>query len=167
MLGENVFLVVRGTCPVATRNGTGLRTRLRSLGIGGEGRVIRHVGVTEDCKSLSRGSRCRSTGSRRTFIRNHVAALRGVVHFTRVVRIRGISASVISLKHGIAFIRLPSNSRRACVVINDTRTSPLRNGVSGSSPVTGTLLNGRVNRRIIVNAPNNSVGIGVIEIRRT
>lgn len=163
-VGKIVRVTRRGDCPVATRNGRGLRRRLRGLHLMQHPRMVGQVGVTHDCNSLSRGSRCRSTGSRRSFIRDQVSRVRRVLRCSIVVSGGSITTSRMSVNHRMAFGRLPSRRPRACRVINRSRSSPLGNGVSGRSPVTGNLVNRGINRRIRVRVPGNAVGIGVLRI---
>lgn len=154
------------TVPVALHNTRGLHRRLSFLGSIHHPRVVTTVTRTHRRNSLGRGTRCRTTHRRRNFYRNHVGSVRTGLSGTRIVSIAGVPGGKhIVFNTAMAILGLSSSRRRACHVINSSRTSFGRGLVSMGSPVTHNLVNGRRSSIIIVGAPNNRMRFRMVGIR--
>lgn len=165
VLGKDGIVVRRGGGLLACTKLGGLRRRLRSLGMMGEGRMTRGVGRTERRNSLSRGTRCSTTGSRRESVRTHVRRVRGVLGGTRIIMRSRMSLSGVDIKYGIGMRSFRFRRSVRLGVMNSARTGDLRNGVSGRSPMKGTLVNTRANSMMRMRVPTKVVGCGILRVR--
>ncbi len=165
-VGRNNVFGVTGAVGVARSNLLGLGSRLRCLGARNHASVTRGVGMTHKCNSLSRGDRCSRTGGRRTGVRTHVIRVRTVLGGMRIVRRIGNEKGpgAMSLNIGMLTLSVRFSRRYRCHIINSLSTSPVSNGVSSSSPLNGTLLNGGINSRIVISTPTNRLGFGVLRV---
>lgn len=158
---------VSGGGVLACRNLGGLRSRLRGLGIMGHGRITRGVGRTHRRNSLSRGTRCSTTGSRRESVRTHVRRVRGVLGGTRIIIRRRISLRGVDVKYGMGVLSYRFGSRLRCGVINSARTGDLGKGVDGRSPMNHTLLNGGMNSAVAMRARTKRLSCGMLRVRES
>ncbi len=151
------------TC-VSRRNCSGLITRL------GRVRAVRHpttsttVTRTHSGNSLDRGTRCSTTGRRRTVLRNGVDRLGTVVDSTGVVSASGLGASIIRVLSGIRVHGMGGGVGVGCAVMSRARTGLGRKGVSMRAPVTRKLLNGGINSITRVGVPRKAVRLRVIGV---
>lgn len=151
------------TC-VSRSNCGGLVTRLGRL------RAIRHPGVsttvtrTHSGNSLSRGTRCSTTGRTRNVLRVGVGGLGLAVTSTGVVSRSGLGASSMRVLGGMRLGGIGGNVGVICAVISRDRTGLGRKGVSIGAPVTRNLLNGGMNSVTRVGIPRNVVGLRMIGV---
>ncbi len=151
------------TC-VSRRNCSRLMTRLEELRDIRQPRVSHRVTRTHSGKSLSRGTRCSTTGRTRNVLRVGVGRLGLAVDRTHVVSADGLGASAMRILAGIRLGGAGANVGVYCTVIPRDRTGLGTKGVSIGAPVTRKLLNGGPNSITSVGAPNNVVDLRMLDV---
>ncbi len=111
--------------------------------------VLRRIGFAHDFNSLSRGTRCRTTGHRHNGGRDQVECLEGVVGATVIVS-SDDGTSRIKLFSAMDFCVRRSSYARDIQVIAALHRGSVRNVVDGRSPLNSTLVNGGIGSHMCV-----------------
>lgn len=155
----------KGVRCVSRRNCSRLITRLRRVMGMRLPTIHSTVTRTHSGNSLDRGFRCRTTGHRRNGLLDHVDFGRGILRGTHIVSGSQLGDSAINLLDGVGVAGLTGGYDVDCIVMGPRRTSLRDKGVSVGSPVTGTLLNGGTNSRMVIGMPTNLLGFHLSDIR--
>lgn len=149
---------------VAGSNCSGVLTRVGCLRAIGHPRVSTRVTRTHSGNSLSRGTRCSTTGRTRNVVRTGLSRLGNLVSGTHLVSRAHIRASRIRVLGGIGVGGAGGGTIVACALISSSRTGLGRNGVTIDAPVTRKLVKGGINSVIRVGIPSNVVDFRVVSV---